>query len=217
MAKFLNKIVNLEAIDQALTRIEKNKRQLKERQKFEETDLLDKEKELSEYNYIDDVENIIRQLECEQQKLSLLKDDYMNLYSCIKQIESVQEKISAIKKLPSTIEIDDILEKLEELEIIKKNKSGLESTFWNIISLKSKIKEKESELPDPSTIDIILSKIYDLDAIQSTADRLQKKYALTYGIKTRHESNTKEQDKLMAEYKKLMPNICPLCEQEIKI
>lgn len=170
IAKYLNKIVDLEVIDKSLSNIGKTlkneKRLLSDLQSTEE----DRKEELKKYEWIDSIEL----------KLSLTIE-------LEKEVSEIENKIN---------ELEDIILEINELNI--------EAKIWNKI-----VKHKKtilSLIKDNDELNILIKKITEIETLINFIKATENK-------KIKLEKYLKEANE---KYKELMPDICPLCEQEIK-
>lgn len=158
VAKYLNKIVNWEAIDRAQSYMKTKKNDINREIKSKTYELEKKEESLKKYDYMDEFESDLKSLEKKNQTFISLKDKYTALYKSISQIESIQKEIEANKKnYPSEKEIDSYIKKTEQLQKLKDSYYTLESQVRKIETLKSQLSDarkkyiKKKEMLDKLT------------------------------------------------------------------
>lgn len=161
VAKYLNKIVNWEAIDRAQSYMKTKKNDINREIKSKTYELEKKEESLKKYDYIEDFESDLKSLEKKNQTFISLKDKYTALYKSVQQIESIQKDIEANKKnYPSEKEIDSYIKKTEQMEKLKDSYEALNSQVRKIETLKTQLSDmrkkyaKKKEMLDkliPST------------------------------------------------------------------
>ncbi|MCK9281529.1 MAG: AAA family ATPase [Melioribacteraceae bacterium] len=158
VAKYLNKIVNWEAIDRAQSYVKTKKNDLNRTIKSRTYDLEKKEESLKKYDYIDDFEIDLKALEKKNNFFISLKDKYTSLFKSIQLIESIQKDIEANKKnYPSEKEIDSYIKKTEQLEKLNDSYETLNSQVRKIETLKIQLSDmrkkysKKKEMLDKLT------------------------------------------------------------------
>lgn len=214
IGKYLNTVVNLEVIDSSLSHAKKrvNKQeQLKDYTKKEIESLRTKYAS-SEWAKLADKETT--QLETIDSKVKSNKVKYMNLFTLLDRHESLQRGLKAtrpitrhkqdvIDLITSDKEIDAICTKSKALE---KLLNGFAIDHSMLATFKKITKEK--------------SKVLELIAVNDGIKVLDDKYKLLDSFiaslqakksKLIHASVDAKECK--AEYDKLMPDVCPLCEK----
>lgn len=170
VARTLNRIVNLDAIDISLANIEKTKRKIKTDISYAKDNLESYELSMTEFTELDEMEKDIKQIEEAIENRDALSNYRIELVSKLQGYKSI------CNELKDHIDYEPALKLIEELEKLSREKE----------KLTVEIREAEELIENTEACN---------DLMHTTIYRL---------------------DKLECEYKKLMPEICPLCEQEIK-
>lgn len=169
VARYFNKIVNLDIIDRSLKnasdRIRKETRELST--KKDQRDSL--KKSLKKYDWLVDAEDKLRKLEQTQRSINKIN----------KQIDKISTLITDIEELK--------LDRTKFARLIK-----AKPKVYKLIKLAEEIDKKSSRYDELSEL---------IESIEETGKHIKAK--------------TKEKGRLEKKFNKLMPDICPLCEQEV--
>lgn len=137
VAKYLNQLVNLEKIDLALSRAQTWKKQANDKIKIKSRDLELKEESLKKFDHLEDFEKDVKSIEKKQGIFSGLKEQYVNIFESIRQVENIQKQIKEHKKkYPSASVLDSLLSKIEEQQKLKDSFEDIRSKIAKIESAK---------------------------------------------------------------------------------
>jgi len=165
VARYFNKIVDLEIIDRSQTNISNCIKKEKKDLLTEKENRKELKKSLKEYDWLMDAEDELRKLEQTQSSINKIH----------RQIKEISTLIVNIEELE--------LDRIKFAKLIK-----AKPKVYELIKLGEEI-EKENDKYDE------LSEL--IESIEKTESRIKIK--------------TKEKKRLEKEFKKLMPDICPLC------
>jgi len=217
VARYLNKIVNLDEIDLSLSSISSLTRKLNQELQFSQSqheELLEQEKR---YDWIDSAEKELTKAENLQIELEGLRKEKEDISYLIREIGSAKqekEKVSEILKakrlLNSAIKMDedlmDMEDKLDSLYHIMAEitEIRLDMKEWNHLLESKNLWREAYELSED--ISIQKSQLSDLEGLSGEIDYAWKDLVM---LNTQIERWNKE-------FKDMMSDICPLCKQEIK-
>jgi len=216
VARYFNKIVDLDIIDRSMRNIQK---QLKNEQqgllnsKSEKTSL---EEDLKTYDWLMTAEDQLRGMENLSRTISKTSTQIKDIDELIGDIDalektreplnkliSAQEEVAAMSKLSDSInksyreinEITNLIEEIQEIEDERLVFTKLSKAKPEIASLMALVKDiglKRTECLELSNL------ISTIKTVTNNIERIEK-----------------EKQQLQKDFIELMPDICPLCEQEI--
>lgn len=217
IAEQLNKFAGLDQIDSSSKNIKNMISENKSKFDLAEIEIENLACDLDEYKDLD-------KMELDVQKLEELTDEQLSITS---QKQNIEELLESLKEIETTITDLDWLDvaddKIKSLSLLIKQKSDIELEIESIQSHIKSLGELDNQLEKTkniisvekiiNNIEILLeqkseieSKIYEIEEcitkLQDTEDDIK---SLTIQINKKQE-----------EFDKLMPDTCPLCDQEIK-
>ena len=169
IAKFFNKVFNLEKIDSSQQQIKSKLSDTKKRMVILEEDLKEDEKKLKNFDWIDEAEKKIEKLVEDEIKIDVLLDESVILKSVIYDYEEMYD---------SYITFDDFENMQEKSE-----------QMWNGIKEIYKLNESVCLLQN------------EIEQAERYKCKLKKEKA--------------ELQRLEKQLHKIMPEVCPLCNQKI--
>ncbi len=212
VARYLNKIVNLDVIDTAHSNIESKKREIKSSLTFKSEELVKKQEELLQYTDLDTVEKSIVDAEVLEKEIIeyrqsafTLSDIIEKVELAIKGVELLQPIIDMEERVNKAIEAFKWLEKykntyinlfdmIEDLEV----KRATDKQASSILGAEKKIEEA---LQLWEMIKVETKAAYIIDELIIECQNKQRQMDLQVQI-------IKDATVLLD---KLMPNRCPLC------
>jgi DNA repair protein SbcC/Rad50 len=216
VARYLNKIVNLDNIDTTLANIAKTYREEKNLLSNTKTNIEVHKANLAEYDWIDDAEKELVKLELLDSEIEDDRWERMALSEMLQDIISLSEEIKSFEPQVLVLpKIDTLLNLNEEIKQLKEEAFSLDDLLSlihedkdKIITLGNKAKQlsqiEESwnlhaeiirDLIEYKIIDSLYNKITDMEM---EVKALEKNYI-----------------KLNKEIEKIMPDVCPLCGQRV--
>lgn len=214
VARFFNKIIRLDIIDRILSAAESKKRKLKQDIEIQSEIEKSTEKELSKYDWIESAQNLIGEIGRVQKRLSLDQETSNNVKELIQHYKTAQEDLSKYKFISQAEEIllniNPTIEKLSEQNAKHKK----------IVQLVIDYAGLNQELS-------ILEEIVNAGSFVELIDRLlhwnfewnERRIAIKNLIHAYEDAiNTIDACELDMEcLSKLMPSLCPLCNQPLKV
>ena len=170
VARVLNEIVNISNIDLTLKNIEKRKRDAKNQITFLEDAISNSEKELKNYDNLDEIEALIDSIEASEALITQQSEALNDLRGVLDYISEANNNLKKYKNMEKAKKVLKEAEKLNsELKVLE---------------------FEEQELKDKITLSFSAFKLLN---------------ELTKKIKS-----------CKKKFNELMPDICPLCEQEVR-
>jgi hypothetical protein len=212
----LNRVVDLEEIDTGLVNIARTLREHEGELEHNLRAVDDLEEEIKKYDWIDKAEEQLVALEIDAETLFKAKDDYRHLKDMIWAIEAKTEQLTNEKQLlKSNSQVEDMLNLLTEIDDTTEEYTDLDFTRQNIVTKEAIVKEGKALLKAES-------KVTELFALGDALGDAKQGYDALAVLESRIDAKervyqrlTKELDDLESEYHELMPDVCPLCGQEI--
>jgi DNA repair ATPase RecN len=216
VARYLNRVVDLEEIDTGLINIARTLREHEGELEHNLRALDDLEEEIKKYDWISNAEMYLVNLEIDAETLFKAKDDYRHLKDMIWAIEVKTEQLTNEKQLlKSNSQVEDMLNLLAEIDDTTEEYTDLDFTRQNIVAKEAIVKEGKALLEAGS-------KVTELFALGDALGDAKQSYDALALLETKIDAKervyqrlTKELDDLESEYHELMPDVCPLCGQEI--
>ena len=195
VAKYFNRIVNLDVIDKVLTNAESKRRKNKNDIEYIKTDIESLQNKLEEYDWVDEVEPLLKECSKIKSQYDELKSLYEELSksidsyeSCVKEYErysqyiSASESVARIEHMTESVDqCDENISRLEFeiLEYSYNDEKAYEFTYegelcQRIESLQATQADRDSEIAVLSE-DIELyesQKVFNLDEAKPLCDRI---------------------------------------------
>lgn len=214
VAQILNKVVNLDVIDSALSNIRKKKKSCDDEFKASQIRIKDLTSQLEGFRYLGTMESDIIVLETLGVHRDRLKTRAQNLKAVVTQADTLQARKQQAFKL---LEAEQDVVKVLGLHETRKQLNGRSDVLFSLldqIDKKTKSLVSANNLVDAAThIDsalLLVSKKKELEARKQDLSALISDYKRKYRQKSDLDSRLQE---LTAEFKAEMPEICPLCEK----
>lgn len=217
VARFLNKIVELDNIDASQKNIEKIHRKEKNKKELLEEQLFEKNKEKEELSWIIAAEIEFSTIERNKNKEIGIMNDLRKIGEIIDEYEVVKNKLDSCINFDE--ESESIIDNIQK-DIVKKDKiindiQNLNFIINEIIYTNKKI----------STISFDKTAVVDIEEIEKNnnyiierVDMLEKLESILNRVKVLENSISNAistQEELQKELKNIMPDICPVCGSEI--
>ena len=216
VARYFNKIVDLDIIDRSMRNIQK---QLKSEQQGllnSKSEKASFEEDLKTYDWLMTAEDQLRGMENLSRTISKTST----------QIKEIDELIEAIDLLEKTREpLNKLISAQKEVEVMSKLSGSINKSYEEINEITDLI-EKIEEIEEERLVFTKLSKAKpeiaslmalakDIGLRRTECLELSNLISGIEGIDKQIIAKKKEKEQLQKDFKKLMPDTCPLCEQEI--
>lgn len=137
-AEVLNKVIKIDAIDSIVKRANKNEKDIKWKIKETELEILNKEKELDNLEWIDIADHKLKHIEIRENELKENERRYQELSQCLEDLEQAGEALKRIRIIPLKI--------IEKLENKYKKLNEMEERQYNIIEVFKQLDDLEHDL-----------------------------------------------------------------------
>jgi exonuclease SbcC len=216
VARILNKIVNLDSIDNLLKTIESKKRKFKseiEHLTIRQTTL---ENELNQFPNLEEMEKDIVELEVLQKEIDNITNQITVLLTIIKSIESVETELENIGDVDSIEKgIINLIEQSKEIENLNLNYSQLNSIITNINFCKEKLDKLKNIEQAQDTIEELIAIYQKTSNLEDDYFELKNKISDIIEHTTDLENINNEIIELEKQFDTLIPEVCPLCQNQI--
>jgi exonuclease SbcC len=207
VGKVLNRVVNLEVIDDAVSKVEKMKREVKAQIKNTDQLLTEIQADIKNYEYLDKAEEQMQTIVELYNSIVDSKDKIDDLYTLVASYQTLITRFRAVFKVVkvanvSMTEIDQLQARYEQ---IRANGSRLNAIIGNLKIVKQNLK-KEVKV-DFKPLDSLSEKYtVNKDKITKLKSIIEKstEFSKIETIKKQIQETTKE-------LTKIMPNVCPVC------
>ncbi len=210
----LNKVASLSDIDVAFTNVASIIRSTKADRTACQSSLKRERISLTEYDYIDDAEKMLSELESKSIKLGALRTVEMNLRNKFNRIKGLQEKINNYDKVLTAKEaISKIEKKVEDLNNINLLLDKLEPVEKQLQTIKETIESANELISTEDDINTLLDIIDKIKEKEKYVHNLIEKKKQITSAEHVLKIATREEQTAIKEWTKAQPDICPLCEQ----
>ena len=216
VARYFNKMANLDEIDKSVTNANTFKRKAEKKLLQLESEEADYKVDLEKYK---DLDSIAKELET----LEITYNEYAKVEKDIESLEVLVDDIKATEKeLKQYSFIVDIDKPIDSLLLLIDQIEEDETAIEKLESMIERIEDLEEQKKDCSKILQYQKEIDSLDIkakfIEDETERIYELNDLIESIKSLESDieDAKEQYTTCSnQYDKAFPNMCPLCEQEI--
>jgi exonuclease SbcC len=214
-AKQINQYVDLEIIDTTIANINSTLRALKKKSTDEEAQITEYKEELDKYKYIEDADKLLTDIEKTNNRIKSVRNSLCNLEDIKMGLEDIEIELSEYDGIEDAEKELDVL--IELNEDIKKNDIALNK----LIAIAEEYTEVTQQIEQLNKID---EKAFD--EIESLYEKNKKSEKDLYKLMCLAE-DIEEKDVYIKELKvdiarldkrlkEEMPDVCPLCKQEIR-
>lgn len=213
IARYFNSVLKLDKIDSTLAIIERRKREEERNLNncIEQVEYI--EKEITKFDYIENREKQITKLENKYKAYEKLNNKLFFIEKNIEDTKKINEQIKYNEKYISCSHIvikiqDKIINHIKDKEIY----DSLSVLIQEIKKIEKKNKNLSKVIEKKNNLAFLLDTSNKVREYKNKIIVIQN----ILGIKEELDAKQKEIIKLQKEYSNLMPEICPLCNQEIK-
>lgn len=216
VAKFINELADLSSIDSMLKFISMESNKLKQKLKFNN----ERKEELSEalkgFDDLDDTIILLEEAETIYKRIGKAEEKIEQVISLKGKIGTYKKKIKQYKKtLKCYGDLDEVILGLEKLMKSEDTLEELEMMVQDILDTKEIIEEL---VVNEDMAKLLSSAINELDVLMRGEEKIFELSEDTQQVS----EQLKQVEKMKGYYKKLkkeftenMPEVCPLCEQEV--
>ncbi len=212
-ANAIGRLVGVHIIDDALKDTLKDSRNLNIKKKSHESSLENLQENLSEYNYLEDLNKSLTKLEKirlviynNNIKLEKLVKISEKLYNVNEEISQALSQIKKLENLDQIIEIEKVLTK--KIDICK----FIDNRYNKLNTVNAQIKEDEKTLDYLKNIEQCKNSIENIEILSKRSNTLQKSY-LNYKLLMDNMIKTKYQLNLLSNIEKVENNFIKINEK----
>ena len=210
VARYLNKIVHLDSIDSTLQSIESKIRKTNSKYLGEVEDIERLEEDLTKYDILDNIEKDIKEIQAENTNLLIINKNVSGIMDLLEKLELTTVKLKAYekkagidlivieKRVEKFIAADNDLSRLSKLKLLVISDTNVFNDYNKFLKAGALVAEVTGDVEETH---LTAEKFSYLTIVKDAV------IAHTGMIKHRGEGILK----LEKSYKKLMPEICPLC------
>lgn len=170
VAKTLNKVVDLEIIDESIANAGKIVRAIKKEKDASDNNIKKYEEEVGKYSFLEKMEEDVNTLISLEEKREKAKTDIDNITAIKDDITAIKEEINKVSA--ST----DMLPKVEKLLSLYSEKEILEKEGGEINDLASNIRKVKTQLKDVETTVSFSERVDKLIEVMDNTFKLTKEY-----------------------------------------
>lgn len=212
VAQILNKVVNLDVIDRAVSNIRKKKsdadRELKNLQERHEK----LNTSLSKYDHVDKADKDVSELEELEKKLDEVHKDIHKLSSMVWDVSKANESSAVASRLLRGEElVNEVDGMLLEFNILSKRVSTLNGIANQIVELEDRLEKANTLLSAAGLLEITLNLVADKRKGDNRGACLDSMIDQVISKQNDLSEKSKQAHKLGKEFEEAMPEQCPLC------
>lgn len=216
VAKYLNKVASLDTIDKTIGNIHKTYLRTNRNIVQGESYLEELREKYEDFSYLDKVEEAIEEATILRDKKKVIQEKHKQLSKIVKEMQQIKSNISNIKRKIRYKElVDSALDIYQKKNNMVKEAQSLHRITEEINSLMEKI---DSFKNDKRIIRIVDKALDIYNEITELNEKRTDAEDLVQNITTEENRIQKfvgELDAMKTRLKKNMPDICPLCGNEI--
>jgi exonuclease SbcC len=209
----LNKIANLDAIDTALSAIDKMARENKQKARTITSDIDDLKIQLADFDYLPKMEKALTEIEELEKKAKEATRLYGDILSCINEEERLQKKLEEFAGLvKARAEVNAVVSMISKQADLLRQIASIHSLCNEIRSVRSDLEDATKKAAAKGLVE----ELGELNVRHISSQKLWSALCMLLGTyegleEVRAADNATLQD-LRTEWKEIAPDICPLCE-----
>jgi len=213
----LNQVAHLEAIDLARKNIDKWYRQISSELDHKRQQRKQLVQEIKTYDYLPRLEAEVEVLEQTEQKVGSIRKTASALQQVIDRLEDIRKRAEHYKKI-TVVEpqVDHALE-------LSKERQGLSTKIDNLASLLRRLDRLAVEkarlaqvVEAEQLVDNVLQLLMAKEDLDSKYRDLDNRVSKIKHLQSRLSTLEQREKELEKRFYELMPDVCPLCGQEVK-
>lgn len=211
-AQMLNRAASIDDIDRVTASLRKSYLQLDRTIQSNKEGLKEQKEELSHYDYIDEAEQKIVEVEKEERSIEETQQRKKKIGQCSDRIKDITIALDKTNHIPTALDAIHSLEDLNEKYIKLYNK------YIRVVNIQDEVKHLRNILKSSKNVDDNLNLIAKAEQTlkqfqnqQRQYDGLVKVLGRTTELIQNIENVNEELQSREKEYKELSPDICPLC------
>ena len=216
VAEELNKIVNLEIIDDSVNNINSKLRETRAAQKVNKDLIEEYELNLKNFDDIEEREVELKKLFYLENDISLKHNKVLEITKYLFKIENILNEINIYNVVTSSEDvvnsfIDSSLKLKTKQEFVKNLQTIISQVLetFSYLAKCNKVIEKEKNVKLLFNLKLEIKKLESIEKLSNDLKQISE-------LKSEIENLKKSIDYLEREYNKLLPDVCPLCNRPIK-
>ena len=212
VARRLNKTVDLDIIDVALTNITGRIRQNTQELRSEQSRLEELEEEKVSFKYIEEMEKGVVEVEGLQIKIEGLCEDIGKIQNAVRNLKQYQLRLTQVSGiLKAEDKVLEMSELLKKSKVAERNCDDLDETIDNIERYSKQVEQANKILDAKDDLDNVSELLRKSIKIEKELGRFMDLIDRIHKVKKLAMSWEDELEKYENEFNKLMPEVCPLC------
>lgn len=217
VAEHFNRIAHLDVIDNAVSSMQKWIRQIEQDIKSAQSQSIEYKNDLETYLYLPEFESAIENLESEERTAQMWKGKVLSLSRIIAEIDSLAKEIADYDTLLTGSDlVESLLELYSQKRETKKQLERLEGLIEQIDSVQQGLGEVEALLSVEKKVTKILSLIKERTHFNKQKEDFVFLLQEIVRVDDSFAQEKQKLERLEKDFKKLMPNVCPLCGGKVK-
>lgn len=214
---FFNKIAGLDKIDKSISFINSEIRSLNSKEKHIKEEIEKKQKELEQFKDLSEIENQLILIEQKQAVYDTIIQKIGIITEIIKKCQRIKEKGQEFENLIKFEPlVNEILEKQKKLTDLRNQYVEAKKFFKTVNSIDIQIKTYQNISKSEKLVNKCLEKFDSFHELQSTIDSLTNLKNSLDGCVITIDYKEKDYHNLVKDYEETFPDICPLCNQQVK-
>lgn len=214
VARYFNRIVNLEAIDESLKKAHSKLTSTGQEITFNEKELEKEQQKFDSYEWVLKAEKEFDPLYDQSKKVEEIKEVYEELQNCISIITNAQKSLSEINFTAAEKELATIEKQQQEIEAAEKQLFKFSELIKSIQQLNNKLSTVNFEAAITG-IDSLLHMDTEYKQQYKQYKKLEEIILSAEVLIQQHQVKQEEIETIELFLKDNMPDICPLCGSEM--
>jgi len=217
VASHFNRLAHIDLIDISNRKIKAWIKDIQKNKNIEESKIAQYRQELSEFDYLEDLETDVSELEEKQTRLDMLRKDVSDMSIKIQAVEKQKNRILFLQEFLANDEetVHTLEQSVSHYLELEERINTLSSLIVSIEEQSQIIEELTEELSLESIVTDMLKKVTFHTEMQRKRDQLKSLIFSIESVIIRIAQLTTTLEQQKAEFSKKMPDVCPLCEQPI--
>ena len=217
VAQFFNDIAGLSDIDKSVKNLQSSLRKIGQEQTFIEKQYNETSQELDSFAFLEPLEQAVTGLEVLEKKQNSIASDKRNIAAKLQQIQAIQAKLGpAEKKAKAKGALARLDTDMRELVTKKERARKLEQLCSQYQAVQDALEITSAQARALKPIQALLKIQKQAEEKERQAARIQQLLAKIELVESKGLRAIEAAKSMKKELEQLMPDTCPLCEQEIK-
>ena len=212
VARYLNKIVNLDEIDLSISNISSLIRKTNQEKEFKENQLTNLKEEKEKYDWLNSAERLLKRAEKLEEEIIEGDKEHKEISLLIADIDIEEEKKDRVNNiLKSKRLVNQAIFLDEKVKELGESSYNINRDVKEIEEIENRIKDIDKFLLCRKDIENALKLSNEIELLERESLVLKMEIHNINKLKNRYISIVSELEELRKEFNLLMPDICPLC------